>query len=50
VRTPFGDTQFSTIRTLAYSIMEILKSKGEAKTIAGVKEKVLKLTARFPLP
>jgi glycine hydroxymethyltransferase len=31
-------------------IMEILKSKGEAKTIAGVKERVLKLTARFPLP
>jgi glycine hydroxymethyltransferase len=31
-------------------IMEILKSKGEAKTIAAVKEKVLKLTARFPLP
>jgi glycine hydroxymethyltransferase len=31
-------------------IMEILKSKGEAKTIAAVKEKVLKLSARFPLP
>ena len=31
-------------------IMDILKSKGEAKAIAAVKEKVLKLTARFPLP
>jgi glycine hydroxymethyltransferase len=31
-------------------IMEILKSKGDSKIISGVKEKVLKLTARFPLP
>jgi glycine hydroxymethyltransferase len=31
-------------------IMEILKSKGDSKIISSVKEKVLKLTARFPLP
>jgi len=31
-------------------IMEVLKAKGEAKVVAGVKERVLKLTARFPLP
>jgi glycine hydroxymethyltransferase len=31
-------------------IMEILRSKGESKTLAAVKEKVLSLTARFPLP
>jgi glycine hydroxymethyltransferase len=31
-------------------IMEVLKAKGDAKAIAGVKERVLKLTARFPLP
>jgi glycine hydroxymethyltransferase len=31
-------------------IMEVLKSKGDEKVIKGVKERVLKLTARFPLP
>jgi glycine hydroxymethyltransferase len=31
-------------------IMEVLKAKGDAKVVAGVKEKVLRLTARFPLP
>jgi glycine hydroxymethyltransferase len=31
-------------------IMEVLKSKGEAKVVAGVKERVLRLTSRFPLP
>jgi glycine hydroxymethyltransferase len=31
-------------------IMEVLKAKGEEKVVAGVKERVLKLTARFPLP
>jgi glycine hydroxymethyltransferase len=31
-------------------IMEILKAKGDPKAIAGVKEKVLGLTSRFPLP
>ena len=31
-------------------IMEVLKAKGEAKVLAAVKGRVLKLTARFPLP
>ena len=31
-------------------IMEVLKSKGDGKVVAAVKERVLKLTARFPLP
>jgi glycine hydroxymethyltransferase len=31
-------------------IMEVLKAKGDAKTIASVKSKVLSLTSRFPLP
>jgi glycine hydroxymethyltransferase len=31
-------------------IMEVLKAKGDSKAIAGVKEKVLRLTSRFPLP
>ena len=31
-------------------IMEVLKSKGDPKVVAAVKERVLKLTARFPLP
>ena len=31
-------------------IMEVLKAKGDPKAIARVKEKVLKLTSRFPLP
>jgi glycine hydroxymethyltransferase len=31
-------------------IMEVLKAKGDAKVVAGVKEKVLRLTSRFPLP
>ncbi len=35
---------------IAGYIMEVLKSKGDEKVIAGVKEKVLRLTARFPLP
>ena len=28
----------------------ILKAKGDEKAVSGVKEKVLRLTARFPLP
>jgi glycine hydroxymethyltransferase len=35
---------------IAGFIMEVLKAKGEEKVVKGVKEKVLKLTARFPLP
>jgi glycine hydroxymethyltransferase len=35
---------------IAGYIMEVVKSKGDEKTIQGVKERVLKLTARFPLP
>ncbi|MGO8695167.1 MAG: serine hydroxymethyltransferase [Rectinemataceae bacterium] len=35
---------------IAGYIMEVLKAKGDDKVIAGVKEKVLRLTARFPLP
>jgi glycine hydroxymethyltransferase len=35
---------------IAGYIMEILKAKGETKVAAAVKERVLKLTARFPLP
>ena len=35
---------------IASYIMEVLKSKGDEKVIAGVREKVLRLTARFPLP
>jgi glycine hydroxymethyltransferase len=35
---------------VAAHIMEVLKAKGEAKAVAKVKEKVLALTARFPLP
>jgi len=35
---------------VAGCIMEVLKAKGDAKIIAGVKQRVLKLTARFPLP
>jgi glycine hydroxymethyltransferase len=31
-------------------IMEVLKAKGETKVISAVKERVLRLTARFPLP
>jgi glycine hydroxymethyltransferase len=31
-------------------IMEVLKAKGDTKAIASVKERVLRLTARFPLP
>jgi len=35
---------------IAGYIMEVLKSKGESKVVAGVKEGVLRLTSRFPLP
>jgi glycine hydroxymethyltransferase len=35
---------------IAAYIMEVLKAKGDPKVIAGVKEGVLKLTNRFPLP
>ena len=35
---------------IAGYIMEVVKSKGDDKTIQGVKQRVLKLTARFPLP
>ncbi len=35
---------------IAGYIMEVLKAKGDAAVVAGVKDKVLKLTARFPLP
>jgi glycine hydroxymethyltransferase len=35
---------------VAGNIMEVLKAKGETKVIAAVKERVLRLTARFPLP
>jgi glycine hydroxymethyltransferase len=35
---------------IAGFIMDVLKSKGDEKVISNVKEKVLKLTARFPLP
>ncbi len=38
------------METIAGYIMEVLKAKGDAKAIAGVKEGVLRLTARFPLP
>jgi glycine hydroxymethyltransferase len=40
----------SEMGEIAAYIMEVLKSKGDEKTIGAVKEKVLKLTARFPLP
>jgi glycine hydroxymethyltransferase len=35
---------------IAGYIMEVLLAKGEGKVVAGVKERVLKLTSRFPLP
>jgi len=35
---------------IAGFIMEVLKSKGDEKTVKSVKERVLKMTARFPLP
>jgi len=35
---------------IAGYIMDVLRSKGEEKVLSGVKEKVLRLTARFPLP
>ncbi len=35
---------------IAGYIMEVLKAKGDEKVICAVKEKVLRLTARFPLP
>ncbi len=35
---------------IALFIMDVLKSKGDAAVVAAVKEKVLALTARFPLP
>jgi len=35
---------------IAGYILEVLKAKGDPKVVSGVKEKVLKLTSRFPLP
>ena len=35
---------------IAGHIMEVLKAKGESRVVAGVKEGVLRLTSRFPLP
>jgi len=35
---------------IAGYILEVLKSKGDPKVVAGVKEKVLRLSSRFPLP
>jgi glycine hydroxymethyltransferase len=35
---------------IAGYILEVLKAKGDPKALSGVKEKVLRLTARFPLP
>ncbi len=35
---------------IAGYLMEVLKSKGEEKVLSGVRQKVLTLTARFPLP
>ena len=35
---------------IAGYIMEVLKAKGDSTVLGGVKEKVLRLTARFPLP
>jgi len=35
---------------IAGYIMEVLKAKGDAKVVASVKQRVLRLTARFPLP
>jgi glycine hydroxymethyltransferase len=38
------------MEAIAGFIMDVLKSKGDLTVIASVKERVLKLTARFPLP
>ena len=38
------------MQEVAGYIMEVLKAKGEPKVLAAVKEQVLKLTTRFPLP
>jgi glycine hydroxymethyltransferase len=35
---------------IAGYIMDVLKSKGDEKVVAAVRDKVLRLTARFPLP
>ncbi len=35
---------------IAGYIVEVLKAKGDPKVLAGVKERVLRLTSRFPLP
>jgi glycine hydroxymethyltransferase len=35
---------------IAGYIMDVLKAKGEPRVVAGVKESVLRLTSRFPLP
>ena len=35
---------------IAGFIMEVLKAKGEEKVLRSVKERVIRLTARFPLP
>jgi glycine hydroxymethyltransferase len=35
---------------IADCILEVIKAKGEPKAVSGVKERVLRLTARFPLP
>ena len=38
------------MQEIAGYIMDVLRSKGDEKAIAGVKEKVKSLTSRFPLP
>ncbi|MCX7775739.1 MAG: serine hydroxymethyltransferase [Spirochaetaceae bacterium] len=38
------------MQTIASFIMDVLKSKGDAQVISRVKQEVLALTARFPLP
>jgi glycine hydroxymethyltransferase len=40
----------SEMGEIAGYIMEVLKAKGDEKTIGNVREKVIKLTSRFPLP
>jgi glycine hydroxymethyltransferase len=35
---------------IAGYILEVIKAKGDPKVVSGVKERVLKLTSRFPLP
>ena len=40
----------SEMEQIASFIMEVLKSKGDAQVIARIKQEVLALTSRFPLP